>query len=995
MGKALSFQEVIMRLERFWADKGCLIWQPYNVQVGAGTMNPATVLRVLGPEPWNVAYVEPSVRPDDGRYGENPNRWSQYYQYQVILKPDPGNPQELFLESLEALGIDLRRHDVRFVEDNWQQPALGAWGLGWEVWLDGLEITQFTYFQQAGGFVLDPVAVEITYGLERIVMFLQGVKSFVDIDWGAGRTYGDVLLRQEVEHCTYNFERASVPRLQELFRLYEAEARNALEARLVIPAHDYVLKCSHTFNVLDARGAIGVTERAHYFARMRDLARAVAEAYVAQREEMGHPWGVLKPAPVPPPDVPVPAPQQPEDFVLEIGVEELPAADITGGIQQLEQAMANMLADARLSYRSLRVTGSPRRLVAFVEGLAPRQPDLEQEIKGPPAKAAFDAEGKPTRAAEGFARSQGVDVSALQMRDMDGGRYVVARTVKPGRSAGEVLAERLPQVIASLKFELSMRWNASQVYFSRPIRWFVALLGDAIVPFVYADVPSGRVSRGLRSENSPEFEIPSAAAYFEALARQNIIVDVAERRHRIAEQIRALAAEVGGQVPDDPALLDEVTNLVEHPTALRGSFDRKYLHLPQEVLITVMKKHQRYFPVLDRAGKLLPYFIAVRNGDAAYLDVVREGNEAVLTARYADAEFFFAEDRQKPLEAFLPVLDTLTFQEKLGSMLAKARRIEALTQRLAEALGLDADQREVAARAAHLCKADLATKMVVELTSLQGVMGREYALLSGEKPDVAVAIYEHYLPRFAGDALPQTMPGIVIGLADRLDSLVGLFAAGLAPKGSADPYGLRRAALGIVQVLTDKGILLDLRQAVAWAAESMPIAADEATQAGVVDFIAGRQRAALLDAGFRYDVVDAALAERGHNPVLAEQAVRALAAWVERPDWQGVLNAYARTRRIVRGLAEKYPLRPDLLTEPASQALYQAYLQARARVRPDGPVDDLMNALVELQNPINRFFDEILVMAEDPQVRAARLGLCQAVSALADGIVDLSKVEGF
>ncbi|MGB9593733.1 MAG: glycine--tRNA ligase subunit alpha, partial [Anaerolineae bacterium] len=297
MGKALSFQEVIMRLERFWADKGCLIWQPYNVQVGAGTMNPATVLRVLGPEPWNVAYVEPSVRPDDGRYGENPNRWSQYYQYQVILKPDPGNPQELYLESLEALGIDLRRHDVRFVEDNWQQPALGAWGLGWEVWLDGLEITQFTYFQQAGGFVLDPVAVEITYGLERIVMFLQGVKSFVDIDWGAGRTYGDVLLQQEIEHCTYNFDRASVPRLQELFRLYEAEARNALEARLVIPAHDYVLKCSHTFNVLDARGAIGVTERAHYFARMRDLARAVAEAYVAQREEMGHPWGVLKPAP--------------------------------------------------------------------------------------------------------------------------------------------------------------------------------------------------------------------------------------------------------------------------------------------------------------------------------------------------------------------------------------------------------------------------------------------------------------------------------------------------------------------------------------------------------------------------------------------------------------------------------------------------------------------------------------------------------------------------
>jgi glycyl-tRNA synthetase len=567
--------------------------------------------------------------------------------------------------------------------------------------------------------------------------------------------------------------------------------------------------------------------------------------------------------------------------------------------------------------------------------------------------------------------------------------------VKPGWAAGEVLAERLPQVIAGLKFELSMRWNASQVYFSRPIRWFVALLGDAVVPFVYADVPSGRVSRGLRSENSPAFEIPSASAYFDTLARQNIVVDVAERRQRIAAQIRALAAEVGGHIPEDTALLDEVTNLVEHPTALRGSFDRKYLHLPQEVLITVMKKHQRYFPVLDESGKLLPYFIAVRNGDTRHLDVVREGNEAVLTARYADAEFFFAEDRQKPLEAFLPILDTLTFQEKLGSMLAKARRIEALTQRLAEALGLAAPERDVAARAAHLCKADLATKMVVELTSLQGVMGREYALLSGEKREVAVAIYEHYLPRYAGDALPETMPGVVVGLADRLDSLVGLFAAGLAPKGSADPYGLRRAALGVVQVLTEKGISLDLRQAIRWAAEIMPIPADEATQAGVLDFIAGRQRAALLDAGYRYDVVDAVLAERGHDPVRAARAVKALAAWVERPDWQDVLNAYARTRRIVRGLAEKHPLRPELLAEPAAQALYHAYQKARARVRPDGSVDDLMEALVDLKDPINRFFDEILVMAEDPDVRAARLGLCQAVSALADGIVDLSKVEGF
>ena len=289
MKESLTFQEAILRLNQFWADQGCLIWQPYNVQVGAGTMNPATVLRVLGPEPWNVAYVEPSVRPADGRYGENPNRWQQWYQYQVILKPDPGNPQEIFLESLEALGINRREHDIRFVEDNWASPALGAWGLGWEVWLDGQEITQFTYFQQAGGFSLDPVSVEITYGLERIMLPLQDVRGFPEIEWLDGLTYGDVFLRSEVEHCIYNFEQADVERLTQLYDLYEAEAENALERGLVIPAHDYVLKCSHTFNVLDSRGAVGVTERARYFARMRELARRVSEAYVKQREEMGFP----------------------------------------------------------------------------------------------------------------------------------------------------------------------------------------------------------------------------------------------------------------------------------------------------------------------------------------------------------------------------------------------------------------------------------------------------------------------------------------------------------------------------------------------------------------------------------------------------------------------------------------------------------------------------------------------------------------------------------
>ncbi len=352
MTKPLSFQQIILTLQNYWTSRGCTLWQPYNHQVGAGTYNPATVLRVLGPEPWNVAYVEPSIRTDDGRYGENPNRMQQHTQFQVILKPDPGNPQEIYLESLFALGIKRDEHDIRFVEDNWESPALGAWGLGWEVWLDGLEITQFTYFQQAGGQTLDPVSVEITYGLERIGMFLQGVRSVWEMDFDGTHTYGDVFLRNEVEQCIYNYELADVERLHRLYDVYESEAKAALshEPPLVMPAHDYVLKCSHTFNLLDSRGAIGVTERANYFRRMRDLSRSVATAYTEQRKAMEYPWlkddggrttvdekstTIRRPASTV---------KEPTSFVFEIGSEELPAADVTSSLAQLRELAPKMFS---------------------------------------------------------------------------------------------------------------------------------------------------------------------------------------------------------------------------------------------------------------------------------------------------------------------------------------------------------------------------------------------------------------------------------------------------------------------------------------------------------------------------------------------------------------------------------------------------------------------------------------------------------------------------
>ncbi|MFQ6015194.1 MAG: glycine--tRNA ligase subunit beta [Anaerolineae bacterium] len=1002
MTKSLTFQQAIIKLNQFWADHGCLIWQPYNVKVGAGTMNPATFLRVLGPEPWNVGYVEPSIRPADGRYGENPNRWQQFYQYQVILKPDPGNPQELCLESLESLGIDLPKHDIRFVEDNWEAPALGAWGLGWEVWIDGQEIAQFTYFQQAGGFVLDPVSVEITYGLERIVTFLQNVHNFIDIGWLGDITYGDVHLDAEIEHCTYNFEVADVERLIQLYNLYEAEAKNALQRGLVLPAHDYILLCSHTFNILDARGAIGVTERARYFARMRDLAGAVAEAYLKRREELGYPLlqrqGARRKVQEPEETREAPAdtepPQNAQDLLLETGTEELPANDLSSALQQLDELVPKALTEARLTYESYRLAGTPRRLAVYVKDLAPLQADEEYVQKGPPVKAAFDESGKPTQAALGFAKSKGVPVEALEVRDFEGRQYLTATVVKRGLPALEVLRNLLPELIAALRFPLSMRWNQTGVSFSRPIRWLVALFGPQTIDFSYAGVRAGRVSHGLRSLGSPQLPMAKAEDYFKVMKANSIVVEPQERSRRIKAQLDEVAAQVGGQASDDPDLLAEVTNLVESPWALLGSFDAEYLQLPQDVLSTVMKTHQRYFPVVKN-GQMLPYFIAVADGGLSDRETVRIGNEKVLSARFADADFFYKADTRQKLADFNPRLATLTFQENLGSMLDKVGRINVLVPAIGSMLGLSEAEMEIALRAGELCKADLATQMVIEHTSLQGVMGRQYALLSGEDPTVAQAIFEHYLPRFAGDELPQSKPGIVVGLADRFDSIGGLFAVGARPTGSADPFGLRRAAIGIVQILIEHKFSISLTAVLQEVAGLLAGQVKGTWLTDVLSFIGERLRVWLLEKGYRHDLVEAVLAERGDNPYQAYVTVEAFSRWAATEDFAALLPAYSRSVRIVRDFEERFPLHPDKFVEPATRKLHQAYLQCRQEVDSQSSLDDLFKAMLPLIEPINTFFDDVLVMTEQKGLRENRLALLQRIAELPKGIVDLSKVMGF
>ncbi len=1003
-GRPLNFQQVILKLHEFWAGHGCVIWEPYNVQVGAGTGNPATLLRVLGPEPWRVAYVEPSVRPDDGRYGENPNRMQKYYQYQVILKPDPGNPQELYLQSLEALGIDPRQHDIRFVEDNWESPALGAWGLGWEVWLDGQEITQFTYFQQAGGLELNPPAVEITYGVERIVLALQDKDSAWDIEWFEELQYRDLMLQDEIDHCRYYFDIADVENLREVYDTYEAEHKRSLAEKAIIPAYDYILKCSHLFNVLDTRGAIGVTERASYFRRMRDMTRSIAKAYVAQRELLGHP--VLKMAQrwkggavQTPSAMPLP-PTSSSDVLIELGIEELPARDVDETLEYLSVAAPKLFADLQLSNDGVRVMATPRRLVIHASNVAPLQPNRSLVERGPSADRAFDADGKPTKAAEGFARSKGIDVSALTVEDTDGGRYVIARVEKVGRPSTEVLAAALPDFLAGIKFGKSMRWNETNVAFSRPLRWIVALFGDVVIPFAFAGVASSNLTRGIRPYGSPEATVADAGAYFAVMASQGVVLDREERKRVITAQVEALAAEVGGRVPADAGLLAEVANLVEVPTAVRGGYKSEFLSLPRDVLVMVMRDKQRYFAVEAPDGALMPYFITIRNGDSQHLKLVQKGNEHVLTARFSDATFFYRDDIKAPLDAYLMRLSTLTFHEKLGSMLDKSRRVEKGVKSLAEAVRFGGADVQIASRASQILKADLATRMVVEMTSLQGTMGREYARLAGEPAAVADAIYEHWLPRFADDALPVSKAGTLLALLDRLDSLVGLFGVGLAPKSTADPYGLRRAALGIIQILTGHKIDLDLRQAVKIAADSQPVPVSPEAKTQVLEFITGRLRVWLGEQGWATDAVNAVLAAQPNNPYRALLNVEQLTEWVSSDHWTSVLDSFARCVRITRGEPEQFKVDESLFAQQEERDLYLAYKQAAAGLKDAEDIDTFLSSFAPVVPLVSKFFGEepgkgVLVNTDDAAVRRNRIALLQAISALQAGRVDLSLLSGF
>ncbi|KAI6692074.1 hypothetical protein NL676_019784 [Syzygium grande] len=995
---APTFQQAIQRLQEYWASVGCAIMQCSNTEVGAGTMNPLTYLRVLGPEPWNVAYVEPSVRPDDSRYGENPNRLQRHTQFQVILKPDPGNSQDLFIRSLAALGIDINAHDIRFVEDNWESPVLGAWGLGWEVWMDGMEITQFTYFQQAGSLQLMPISIEITYGLERILMLLQGVDHFKKIKYADGITYGELFLENEKEMSSYYLEHASVNHLQKHFDIFEEEARSLLGLGLAIPAYDQLLKTSHTFNILDSRGFVGVTERARYFGRMRSLARQCAQLWLKTRESLGHPLGVVSEP------VHLFGPQEVVDaasskvyqgfFVLEIGTEEMPPQDVVNASQQLKDLVIELLKSKRLEHGQVQAFATPRRLVICVESLYAKQTDNEVEVRGPPASKAFDDQGKPTKAAEGFCCRYSVGLASLYTKPDGKTDYVYVRMKEPARLAFQVLSEDLPGTITKISFPKSMRWN-SQVTFSRPIRWILALHGDVVVPFTFAGLLSGNLSYGLRNTPSATVLVESAESYAALMRKAGIEIDIEERRNQIFRQSAALAESAKGQIVVNDGLLNEVVNLVEAPVPILGKFNESFLELPKDLLTMVMQKHQKYFAIADHSGRLLPYFIAVANGTVDRT-VVKKGNEAVLRARYEDAKFFYEMDTRKRFSEFQSQLKGILFHERLGTMLDKISRLQNTVTKLGLAMGVNEDKLQFVQESASLAMSDLATSVVTEFTSLAGIMGRHYALRDGYPEQIAEALFEVTLPRFSGDILPQTDVGIVLSIADRLDSLAGLFAAGCQPSSTNDPFGLRRISYGLVQVLVEKDKNLDLKHALRIAADVQPIEVEERTLTDVHQFVTRRLEQFLVDKGISPEIVRSVLLERANVPCLAAKSAVKMEALSKGELFPKVVEAYSRPTRITRG-KDVGTMEVDEAAFDTSEerALWDTFLSVKNEINPAIEVDTFVEVSVKLVQPLEDFFNNVFVMVEDDRIRNNRLRLLKEISDLPRGIADLSALPGF
>ncbi|WP_039357457.1 glycine--tRNA ligase [Candidatus Protochlamydia amoebophila] len=1011
----LTFQEFLRTLSTFWEKQGCIIHQGYDLEVGAGTFNPATFLRSLGPEPYRAAYIEPCRRPADGRYGTNPNRLQHYFQYQVILKPSPLNMQELYLQSLEAVGFNLQEHDIRFVHDDWEAPTQGAWGLGWEVWMDGMEITQFTYFQAIGGIELRPITGEITYGIERLAMYLQQVDSIFDLKWNDELTYGDVYQRNEVEWSHYNFEKASTSMWFRHFDDYENEAKQLIANNLSIPAYDFVMKASHAFNLLDARGVISVTERTGYIGRIRELAKQVAESYIKSREEQGFPLlkhvnpssSISQPCSKIAEDLINVHPDDKDDFVIEIGSQELPASFVSIGGQNLERALRSLLEKEGISFERIVVYGTPRRIAVYIYQLSKGKPSQTIEKKGPPVEQAYQVDGTIKVAGEGFFRSLGMtaptlaaiqnhEISGIEIRPIKGINYLFGSVKQEGRATASILAEKLPLLIGSLDFPKKMRWADLEITYARPLEWVLALFGKDIIPFAIGNLFSDRITYGHRQLSPQAIHLDHAKNYLKSLHQHSVMADPNEREESILEQLSNLEKQEQIQIIEKNRVIPHVLNLVEWPYLTISTFREEFLKVPKEVLISEMVEHQKYFPVTDSNGTLKNLFVITAN--IIPTEQIKQGNQKVLSARLSDGVFLYEEDLKVPLASFNEKLKKVTFQKELGTVYQKVERIIQHAKVLQTLLGISTPI--LVERAALLSKADLASNMVYEFPELQGTIGRYYALANREEAEIAQAIDEHWMPRGENAPLPETETGTIISLADKLDNLIGCFSIGLKPTSSSDPYALRRQVLGVIKMLIKGQYSLHLEECLEKCISHFPthIVKDkkQMTQ-DILSFITNRIKTVFQDYGFHKDEIEASLANGCQDIYDTFCRVKALHNFRQgsASQFHSLYEVYKRAKGQLNGY-QTSNISAELLKEPAEQNLYSLLdrqQKAFAKAIKKKDYNQAYALIATMQPALADLFEQVKILADEPQIRDNRLALLKQVFNFFEEMLDFSKIQ--
>lgn len=1044
-----NFQEFIISLCNYWVDHGCIWSQPYDANMGAGTFHPHTFLKGVGPEPWRSVYVQPCRRPVDGRYGASPYRFQHYYQLQVLLKPSPSNIVDVFLKSLEHVGINLKDNDIGLLEDDWKGPTLGAWGLGWEIRANGQEVTQFTYFQQLGGLDIDVVCGEITYGLERLFMYLHNYKNALDIPFNENYSYGDIFYQNEYEFSHFNFNQADVNELFRYFEKCEEKVSELCEKNLVLPAYDYVLQASHAFNLLDARGAISVSERQRYIGRVRECAKKCAFQYRSAREKLGYPLlnrlNADARLPIYPKNKIYTVGQEPVsnvfnnisefenketlNILFELGVEEMPPSFQLSAKAELVKEIGLFVNLNGLNWVEInskydleqyknagyKVEISARRLSIQFKNIPKIEQSKKLEIWGPAERIAKHADGSLTPAGLGFCKKNNIDPSVVSLKAKPDGTFLYFEKMVLGRDYPTLLAEKFKEWCYSLSAPLKMKWLPIELSptFIRPVRWVVALVEDKIIPINMFGLRADRKTCGQRILHPEEIKIHCASDYENILSKLDVEFSIENRRALIAEKANALAIKINGKLQNDDSLLNKCVGLFESPYVFMAEFDKKYLRLPKPLISSVLREHMNYFAVETLDGSsLLPYYIGVANYKCTHIEQMVEGTKSVVIGRLEDGAFYYDSDLKKPIVELRNQLKNQLFQAGMGSLFDKTERLKNIVSlicnEIAPYLKVNA---EVIIEAAKLCKADLKSGCVQEFPDeMQGFMGavlvREQNIFQDENKSfiAAKAIEEHYAPSGATSILPSTVEGVILSLADKVDSLCMMLCHGLEVKGNKDPLGMRRLALTIARLIGIKGeknsITISLNKIIeiCFSVINQSIKVTEDNKNKTISFIIERMKVALGDE-FDSRTIEALSKQLKDEPL---NKMRNFAVQIEDALLQSgkgslleALIPYKRAKKLTNDwkLSE---VDVSLLKTPEEVSLYEYLISVEKNIELSlkrAEYRELLLLLASLSEPLAKFFDAVMVNDTDENLKKNRLCLLMKICILYENVADFSFIQ--